>query len=182
MSAYFKFNQLMMSGDINSGKCKEDGCRSPQMCKKRLQELINTVTDKVNSSLALEDPNSAQSMARDWILKECDADPPIDPCDESGINLIEQRYALAVLYFSLGGDDWYGGANPGQDPSAPAGKWLSGLNFCNWAAWRLDCDEDGNAVTINLCEYVSKVTKGFFIMLSSCQPPFLTLISLTCVI
>ena len=121
-------------------------------CKNRLQDLINDVSARVGSLLALEDPNSAQSISREWILKECDAVPPIDPCEISGINVIEQRYALAVLYFSLGGDDWDNGANPGQDANA-AGVWLSGLNYCNWGN-DIDCDENGNVMELSLCEYV----------------------------
>ena len=137
-------------------------CDNPGTCENRLREQIYAVSVRVGSTAALEDPNSAQSRASEWILEECDADPPIDPCDVALLNLNEQRYALAVMYFSLGGDEWNNGANPGQDPSVPAGQWMSGLNYCDWGAEiaggdgnsydQLVCDEFGNVLNLNLRE------------------------------
>ena len=106
---------------------------------------------------------------------------PIDPCTASQILLNEQRYALAVMYFSLGGDNWNAGKNPGNNPGnnrkarngrntrvdkgAPSGTWLSGLNYCQWGTEisgangsynQLVCDEFGNVLNLNLrksCAY-----------------------------
>jgi hypothetical protein len=129
-----------------------------------LKEQIYAVSVRVGTTEQLNDPNSAQSKASDWIVEQCDADPPIDPCDVALLNLNEQRYALAVLYFSLGGDAWNYGANPGLDPGAPAGQWMSGLNYCEWGAEvagedgssfnQLVCDEFGNVLNLNLREYI----------------------------
>lgn len=135
-------------------------CNNPSTCKDRLREQIYALSVRVGTTAALEDPHSAQSRASEWILDECNADPPIDPCDVALLNLNEQRYALAVMYFSLGGDEWYNGANPGQDRSAPAGLWMSGLNYCDWGAKivyddnnsydQLVCDKFGNVLNLNL--------------------------------
>jgi hypothetical protein len=135
-------------------------CDNPGTCENRLRDQIYAISERVGTTAQLEDPNSAQSRASDWILEQCDADPPIDPCDVALLNLNEQRYALAVMYFSFGGDDWNNGANPGLDSAAPAGQWMSGLNYCEWGAEisgedgnsynQLVCDEFGNVLNLNL--------------------------------
>ena len=101
-------------------------------------------------------------MREAWILEECDASTPIDPCDTTQLLLNEQRYALAVMYFSLGGDAWNSGSNPDLDEDAGSGVWLSGLNYCEWGAEisganggsynQLVCDEFGNVLNLNLRE------------------------------
>jgi hypothetical protein len=123
--------------------------------------MIQEISNRVGTTGELNDPNSAQSKASAWMVHQCDADPPIDPCNVSLINLTEQRYALAVIYFSLGGDGWRYGANPGLDPNAPPGQWMSSLNYCEWGAEYVDppfykqlvCDEFGNVLNLNLCEF-----------------------------
>ena len=65
------------------------------------------------------------------------------------------------MYFSLGGDGWNTGANPGVDNGAGRGTWLSGLNYCDWDTEisgtngsynQLVCDEYGNVLNLNLRE------------------------------
>ena len=138
-------------------------CALPGACANRLQEQIYSVSQRVGTVAALDDPTSPQSRARDWIVEECDADIPIDPCTESQIFLNEQRYALAVMYFSLGGDQWNEGANPTLNKDAGEGVWMSGLNFCDWNSQvsgangiysQLICDEFGNVMSLNLREYL----------------------------
>ena len=135
-------------------------------CQGCLSKLINQVSVRVGTVAALDDPNSPQSRAEAWILEECDGTIPIDPCDESQLILIEQRYALAVMYFSLGGDGWNTGSNPSLDKSAAEGVWLSGLNYCDWSTEistfglpydQLVCDEFGNVLNLNLRTYFSCV-------------------------
>ena len=58
-------------------------CDNEGTCQNRLSELINQVSVRVGTVEALDDPNSPQSRAEAWILEECDATIPIDPCDES---------------------------------------------------------------------------------------------------
>lgn len=131
-------------------------------CENRLTELILQVSARVDTVDELDDPNSPQSKASEWILEECDADVPIDPCTESQIGLIEQRYALAVMYFSLGGDGWNTGSNPSVDKDAGNGVWLSGRDYCNWGTeitgqnghynQIVCCNESGNLLNLNLRE------------------------------
>jgi len=138
-------------------------CALPGACANRLQEQIYSVSQRVGTVAALDDPTSPQSRARDWIVEECDADVPIDPCTESQIFLNEQRYALAVMYFSLGGEQWTYGSNPTLNKDAGAGVWMTGENFCDWTSEvmgkdglysQLICDEFGNVNSLNLREYL----------------------------
>eukprot|EP00571_Detonula_confervacea_P017318 CAMPEP_0172297450 /NCGR_PEP_ID=MMETSP1058-20130122/468_1 /TAXON_ID=83371 /ORGANISM="Detonula confervacea, Strain CCMP 353" /LENGTH=650 /DNA_ID=CAMNT_0013006605 /DNA_START=35 /DNA_END=1987 /DNA_ORIENTATION=- len=134
-------------------------CTNPGTCENRLQEQIYQISERVGTVDALDDPNSAQSQASDWILEECDASIPIDPCTASQIILNEQRYALAVMYFSLSGEGWNAGSNPSLDKDAGEGTWLSGLNYCDWGSEissasgssnQLVCDDFGNVLNLNL--------------------------------
>lgn len=134
-------------------------CDNPGTCQNRLRDQIFAVSVRMGTTEALDDPNSPQSQARDWILEECDATIPIDPCTASQLILNEQRYGLAVMYYGLGGDSWNAGANPGQDAAAGPGQWMSGLNYCEWGAEitgtggsfkQLVCDDLGNVLNLNL--------------------------------
>ena len=138
-------------------------CANPGTCKNRLLDQIYAVSVRMGTVEALDDPSSPQSQARDWILEECDASIPIDPCTASQIILNEQRYALAVMYFGLGGDSWNAGAYPGQVARALAdarpGIWMTRLNYCEWGAEitgaggsfnQVVCDEQGNVLNLNL--------------------------------
>ena len=138
-------------------------CDNEGTCQNRLSEQIYQVSVRVGTVEALDDPSSPQSKASAWILEECDATVPIDPCTESQLLLNEQRYALAVMYFSLGGDGWNAGSNPTLDKSAPDGQWMSGLNYCDWGTEisgangsynQLVCDEFGNVLNLNLRTFI----------------------------
>eukprot|EP00984_Skeletonema_dohrnii_P010208 scaffold3982_cov72-Skeletonema_dohrnii-CCMP3373.AAC.2 len=111
---------------------KAPNCDNPGTCQNRLGDQIFAGSVRMGTTEALDDPNSPQSQARDWILEECYATIPIDPCTASQLILNEQRYGLAVMYYGLGGDSWNAGANPGQDAAAGPGQWMSGLNYCEW--------------------------------------------------
>ena len=151
-------------------------CDNPGTCENRLRDIIYAVSIRVGTTDLLDDPLSPQSLAADWILEECDATIPIDPCTESQIILNEQRYALAVMYFSLSGDGWNAGANPGVDKGAGAGTWLSGLNYCEWGVEissetggsynQLVCDEFGNVLNLNLREYLHLMLSGDLLWLT----------------
>ena len=129
-----------------------------ESCQDRLRALIYAVSERMGTTGALDDPNSPQSQARDWIIEECDAFIPIVP---AGV-LTKQRYGLAVMYFALGGDSWYDGSNPDLDADIGPDHWMSGLNYCEWGAKyppcsgcpenQLVCDDAGNVLNLNLRE------------------------------
>ena len=136
-------------------------CQQPTGCKKLLQDRIQAVSLRVSTSNeTLDDADSAQYRASEWLLEECDAAVPIDTCAESQMLLNEQRYALAVMYFSMGGEGWNEGSNPNLDEDAGEGTWLSGLDYCDWGTtvtgwWgkQLICDDFGNVLKFQLGEF-----------------------------
>ena len=80
---------------------------SIRTCKNLVQDQIYAVSARVGTSNeTLDDPNSSQYKASEWLLEECEAAVPINPCTPSQALLNEQRYALAVMYHSLGGQGW----------------------------------------------------------------------------
>jgi len=65
-----------------------------------VEEIINCVSSEVD----LENSDSAQAKAADWIL---DKDKyPFSTDSEEGVYQVIQRYVLAVYYYSTGGDTW----------------------------------------------------------------------------
>jgi hypothetical protein len=84
---------------------------------------------------ALLDTTSPQYASFEWLLSE----------NNSGISSEQrllQRYVLATLYFSTGGDDW---------TTAPL--WLTNTDECEWFSSEEDdeiCDANGNYVEIDL--------------------------------
>jgi hypothetical protein len=79
-------------------------------------EALEAILVEVTDGGLLADPVTPQGMAFRWLR---DDDPlQIDPCTYA---TVEQRYALATLYYSASGDTW--GTNTG---------WLSGAAECTW--------------------------------------------------
>lgn len=113
--------------DKDKDKAKKD------KCKKCLKEIIRGVASRLDTK-----PHSEASA---WILEECDTNDNVltDPCDQGQTFFIEQRYALAVMYFSLGGDDW----------GLTSGEWISEMNHCDWLMVNCDSFPNGNVIEIN---------------------------------
>lgn len=91
--------------------------------------------------------NSPQYQAALWLA---DDDEYVQA---NGLNLEDprllQRYALASLYYSTGGDNWkLCGAD---SPSCGDTTWLTDPNECDW--FIVDCDADGVVSQINFRKY-----------------------------
>ena len=68
-------------------------------------------------AIILEDPSSSQSLAFDWLIQDIS-----EASEEYPDFRILQRYALATLYFSTGGELWYNDTN-----------WLNhSIHECEW--------------------------------------------------
>ena len=105
-------------------------CRNPT----NRTDTINNEINKMSSTTDLQNPNSPQSRARNWMLS---IDLETDGCN--GTAIIQQRYALAVFYYSTDGDvTWIGSDN-----------WLqNGVSVCTWFGLR--CDSAGTLNRIDL--------------------------------
>lgn len=95
----------------------------------------------------LEDPESAQTKAFDWMTK----DPSYWSMD---ISTIVQRWTLAVLYYSTGGPNWKTEQLPGTFAEGKS-PWLSYSDECLWESSNQGtlgriCDSDNNYFAIHL--------------------------------
>ena len=98
------------------------------------QPLIEGI---ISSAATLRDPSSSQYAAFSWITTS-DTMSPIQTNgnDAAAIEKLQQRYALAVFYYSLAGNTWKSSSD-----------WLNGkLDECKWEA--IQCNSDGQVVAL----------------------------------
>jgi hypothetical protein len=93
-----------------------------------LVALLSTVS--ADEGAALRDPTSPQFAAMQWIRSPNNAGIYND-------RIFLQRYALATLYYSTGGDQW-----------KSSELWLTDATECNWVS--STCDEEGYIMEISL--------------------------------
>ena len=96
-----------------------------------VEAIIRQNTDDVS---VLTDTNSPQSKAKKWLIETDE----LRVCPKRSLKVI-QRYALAVFYYSTGGDEW----GPSKAPT-----FLSDSDECDW--YGVICDEDKG---VNKCKY-----------------------------
>jgi hypothetical protein len=95
--------------------------------------LLSSVTP--NGGAALRDTTSPQYQAMEWIRTPHNQGIYSD-------RIFLQRYALATLYYSTGGEQW-----------TVSDDWLSETTECDWfssSSLSRICDDDGNIVELNL--------------------------------
>ena len=131
----------------------EPASDQPIRCGIPDNELFPTILEKleeVSDPTLLLDPSSPQGKAINWLVYEDTA--LLCPNEQYGCpNRLEQRYALAVTYFSTGGDQWSkckrSDENCGTEipfKSKNETNFLSGNHECTWAG--IDCLELSNCV------------------------------------
>ena len=104
---------------------------SPTFTLDGLVILLSAIS--TDNGAALETPGTAQNRALMWLTNQPFA-------GEYSDSRLVQRYAIATLYFSMGGDRWIKSDN-----------WLTGENECDWfLSDGPACDEDGRIVQIDL--------------------------------
>jgi hypothetical protein len=77
--------------------------------------MIQIRLGQISDATALSNPTTPQRQAQDWIIGKDPAE--INQCSPQ----LYQRYAMAALYFGLGGDEWNNNRS-----------WLSGDSVCLW--------------------------------------------------
>jgi hypothetical protein len=130
--------------------------------KDQQRTKISSIIDSVSLKSDLQNPNSPQSKARNWMLFEDTFDsfcPP--PCNrERKDGGIIQRYTMAVFYFATGGDaTWQSCGRNSQQSCSPQltlfesdpieivtgdETWLSSVSECIWGG--LACREDTQCI------------------------------------
>jgi hypothetical protein len=102
--------------------------------------------ETVGDSALINDPFSPQGRATTWLIEEDTR--LLCPPDDALI----QRWVLAIVYFSTGGDSWdqcsaFGIDSCGaQDPFLTKRRFLSDFNECQWAG--ISCNIDSSVTEI----------------------------------
>ena len=103
------------------------------------EEAIQLALRTLSKSESLEDPSSPQSKAIDWLVQD-------ELEHGNGWDEVEltQRYVLAVLYYSTGGEEHWSMA-PG------AASWFfQASSVCLWRSSAIRCNESGEITTLYL--------------------------------
>lgn len=107
--------------------------QAPTFSKDGIEEFVETLT----SLELLQEVNSTQQKAFDWLINVDRYTGMINP------DIVTQRFVLAVLYYSLNGDEWINNRH-----------WLSeSLSVCEWESSASSsgvCNDDGLLVELKL--------------------------------
>ena len=139
-NSFDEYNKCMsLVGD--SAKCNFKDCML-QFKDVKLCDHLPTLNDlgpppgfpligRLSSEEALRDPASPQYQAKEWII----CVPPAF----LEVQWIQERYILAVLYFSMGGNDWYKSEGI-----------VGSQNHCTDTPETVICDDNNRIVEIRL--------------------------------
>lgn len=111
---------------------------------------IITNLETVGDSLLINDPLTPQGRATTWLIEQ-DTRGLCPPDDQ-----LIQRWTLAVIYYSTGGDTWNQCSENGLDacglenPFIGKQRFLSEFNECQWAG--ISCNVDSNVTEIEFEE------------------------------
>ena len=130
--------------DSPTGAPTVEGCNIPAEVRTiEIMKILDAavVDPSVNRNMA-----TAQGKATSWLL----AQDPRKTCPDTP--KILQRWVLAIVYFSTGGDNWFQcSSNPNanddcgqEEPFDGQQRFLSGFHECDWAG--ITCD-DSDCVT-----------------------------------
>jgi len=108
------------------------------------ERLRKIISERLPETLSkLEDPKSPQFRALEWLR----SNPPT--IEEMRFKPLEQKYVLAVLYFTTNGEEWFDNSG-----------WLSSNDECEWFSTSNKdslCDSIGRIIEIDL---ISNNLKG----------------------
>ena len=93
------FGKNLGSGPTNAPILAPTGSPTNAPTSSRLDDILDFART-ISSPESVEDPNSPQYLAADWVANTDEVQAPM------GSLQLTQRYTLAVFYFSTGGDDW----------------------------------------------------------------------------
>ena len=124
-------NSLKVDCDDLSCSCC-DNCSYSSSTGVQIDPRAKAITERAQliSFKSLADSTSMKE-ALEWITNVDEMKLSTDS------EFFDQRYVLAVFYFSLGGNEW-----------SLKGSWLSNLSHCVWHG--VICDADGNIKALHL--------------------------------
>ena len=112
---------------------------APSMSLSSAFDEMLAFAQTISDSNALEDPNSAQYLAVEWLAE----DKVVNRSNWTGYELL-QRYVLRVLYHSTGGDNWDNNARS---------FWFRASRVCDWIAGDAQCRGDDQQVDLLQLSY-----------------------------
>jgi hypothetical protein len=118
----------------------------PLFCNPPLTALLRetilfTEVATISNAIDILTSGTPQNRAFEWLLNV----DPAQVCPGETLDVV-QRYVLAVLFYSTGGEDW---DECGDSASCPGTPYLSGSNICFW--YNTVCDgPNGNLLEIRL--------------------------------
>ena len=105
----------------------------PEIIEQRTKVFSDVIRDNISSKESLEDENSPQSKALNWIISK-----DLMASSVFGKETMITRYVLAVFYFALNGPNWI-----------DQGDWLDlDSDVCSWRY--LNCSESKSTVAIDM--------------------------------
>ena len=125
--AIIKIPSTNISNTDDDNKMRPDDAIESNKATKIQKKLLQVVS-RLSSREDLQNPNSPQSKAAEWLLTKSlppiigntDKDPTNITMDFLNISFddyFSERYVAATIYYGLGGEEW-----------TTQGNWLSGLN------------------------------------------------------
>jgi hypothetical protein len=104
---------------------------------------MHIVNQGITNLTQFEDPLSPQSSAKQWLLQQDNFVKFSEKMSSAQIDQMITRYVLAVFYYSMHGERWFGEHN-----------WLDGnLDHCDWAL--LACGDEGRILPMTKISAVS---------------------------
>jgi hypothetical protein len=119
---------------------------NPPITEQQRQEQILNILVQVSPPSVIEMPGTSQNDAFRWLIDE----DPAQVCPEDELDVV-QRYIMAVVYYSLGGDTWAecnAASSPTPAPCSDAARYLSGANVCRW--FGVTCNAASNTVILGI--------------------------------
>ena len=118
----------------------------PEIIKEQYREtsLVRIVLEESNIS-SIKELGCSQALAKNWILGSSNLQ--LDPKKDR--DQIAQRYILATLFYSMGGEN-----------SKNRSNFLSPDNKCNWYPEAVACSRHDKVLNISLVRYRLK-SRGF---------------------
>ena len=121
-------------------------CDPPTTIAKR-EELILSMLNDVTPESVILTTGTSQNKAFNWLANIDE----LNLCPNRSMDIV-QRYILAVVYYSLGGDNWFTCNASFKSNSTTTcieqERYLSKANVCDW--YSVTCSIDGNITGIFL--------------------------------
>lgn len=114
----------------------------------RFKQFIEIFLYPISGEKPFEDPNSPQYRAAEFLAYEDQIGPDLENAGQ-----LADRYALAVFYYAMDGDDSWKRCFQGDTECEDGVAWMDPMmNQCEWNS--INCDEDGRVIDLFFCKFI----------------------------